>query len=282
MLAYLFPGQGSQVVGMGKELFAEFPDLMQAADEILGYSLKTLCLTSHDPRLHQTQFTQPALFTVNALSYLKKLKDGAPKPDYALGHSLGEYNALLAAEVFDFATGLRLVKKRGELMSRQTQGAMCAIIGLKIDEIKNSLQTMNFPTIALANHNTYLQSVISGFEPDIERAAAEFKKNNSLKVIPLKVSGAFHSSFMAAAEKEFSDYLRQFEFKTAKIPVLANCNAEFYHPAVVKTNLANQISNSVQWVSMIETLLQQENMTFEEIGPGKVLTGLLKHIRLGN
>lgn len=275
MLAYLFPGQGSQTYGMGKDLFAQFPKIMKEADAILGYSLEELCLTQ-DSRLNQTQFTQPALFTVNALSYFKKLQD-SEKPDYVAGHSLGEYNALLAAEVFDYATGLQLVKKRGELMNQEMNGAMSAVIGFKIAEIENFLT--EFSSVAIANHNTYLQSVISGSDENIKLATAALAKNN-ITVIPLKVSGAFHSPLMQPAAEKFTDYLQQFTFNIPKLPVIANVNAEPYHPRVIKTNLANQISHSVRWVYTIETLLQNENITFEEIGPGKVLTGLLKRIQL--
>src|SRR5205823_13876450 len=126
MLAYIFPGQGSQTRGMGGNLFDDFPELTAQADAILGYSIKKLCLEDPNQELNQTQFTQPALFVVNALTFLKKNQ----KPDYVAGHSLGEYNALFAAEVFDFATGLNLVKKRGELMSEAKNGGMAAVIGL--------------------------------------------------------------------------------------------------------------------------------------------------------
>src|SRR6516162_2607290 len=135
MTAFLFPGQGSQRKGMGSTLFEEFQEVTARADEILGYSIKELCL--HDPhqQLGQTQFTQPALYVVNALSYLKKMKDGSKVPTYLAGHSLGEYNALFAAGVFDFETGLRLVKKRGELMSQATGGGMAAVIGFTMAQV---------------------------------------------------------------------------------------------------------------------------------------------------
>jgi malonyl CoA-acyl carrier protein transacylase len=130
MPAYIFPGQGSQAKGMGKELFSQFPEITAKADEILGYSITTLCVEDPDQRLNQTQYTQPALYTVNALFYFNKLRQIGTPPSFVAGHSLGEYNALLAADVFDFGTGLKLVKKRGELMSQASGGAMAAVIGL--------------------------------------------------------------------------------------------------------------------------------------------------------
>ena len=131
MLAYVFPGQGSQVVGMGKDLFDEFKEYVDAADEILGYSIKELCLEDPNGVLGLTQYTQPALYVVNALTYLKEVKTTGVKPDFVAGHSLGEYDALFAAGVFDFATGLKLVQKRGELMSQAKGGGMAAVLGLK-------------------------------------------------------------------------------------------------------------------------------------------------------
>src|ERR1700722_298171 len=130
MTTYMFPGQGSQVRGMGSTLFTEFQDYVQKADHILGYSIEKLCLEDPDNLLNKTEYTQPALFTVSALSYIKKLKETNTAPQYVIGHSLGEYNALFAAEVFDFETGLKLVQKRGALMSKASGGGMAAIVGL--------------------------------------------------------------------------------------------------------------------------------------------------------
>lgn len=138
--AYLFPGQGSQKKGMGEGLFDEFPEMTKKADEILGYSIKELCLTDPRKELNKTQFTQPALYVVNALSFQKKMKEGESEPDFVAGHSLGEYNALHAAEVMSFEEGLKLVKKRGELMSKAENGGMAAILKTPEEEIKNILK----------------------------------------------------------------------------------------------------------------------------------------------
>ena len=142
MLAYVFPGQGSQVVGMGKDLFDEFKEYVDAADEILGYSIKELCLEDPNGVLGLTQYTQPALYVVNALTYLKEVKTTGVKPDFVAGHSLGEYDALFAAGVFDFATGLKLVQKRGELMSQAKGGGMAAVLGLKEEECVIQMQNL--------------------------------------------------------------------------------------------------------------------------------------------
>lgn len=276
MFAYVFPGQGSQMRGMGGDLFDEFSELVKSAETILGYSLKTLCLEDPEQKLNQTQYTQPALYTVNALMYFKKIKETQQKPDFVAGHSLGEYNALLAAEVFDYVTGLKLVKKRGELMSLASGGSMAAIIGLKINEIQDILRENQLSNITIANYNTYTQFVISGTQNEIEQAKSHFK---NAKYIPLKVSGAFHSPLMSSAQKEFAEFLKQFEFATPVIPVLSNLNADIYHPAVIKHNLINQITHSVKWTSIIEYLLKKNNLQIQEIGPGNVLSRLIQQIQ---
>ncbi|MHB1946562.1 MAG: ACP S-malonyltransferase [Gammaproteobacteria bacterium] len=279
MLTYLFPGQGSQSKGMGNGLFSEFPDLIQEADKILGFSIQSLCLDDPDQALNQTQYTQPAIYVVSALSYFKKIRDTQSKPDYVCGHSLGEYNALLAAEVFDFSTGLTLVKKRSELMSQAKEGGMAAILGLSIDDVKQILTQNSHLNLSIANYNSYTQIVISGPKHDIEQAQTIFTKDKSVNFIQLKVSGAFHSPCMQQAKEDFALYLNEFQFAIPTIPVIANLDAQFYHPAVIKENLADQITHAVQWTPIIEYLQAHENMRYEEIGPGKVLTGLLQRIQ---
>ncbi len=281
MLGYLFPGQGSQICGMGNTLFDEFAEISAQADEILGYSIKNLCL--HDPlqQLNQTEYTQPALYIVNAITYFKKLKDTRLKPDYVAGHSLGEYNALLAAEVFDFQTGLQLVKKRGELMSQATNGAMAAIVGLTSMEIKQLLEDNHLTDITIANYNSYKQSVISGIKNDIDQSRQIFEKIKEVSFISLKASGAFHSPYMLSAQQEFAEFLKEFEFSVPTIPVLANIDADFYHPAAMRSNMSQQITHSVRWIDTVEYLLSQSNVVFEEIGPGNVLTGIIRRIKNG-
>lgn len=280
MTTYVFPGQGSQMLGMGGSLFSEFPEIIQLVDDTLGYSIKTLCLEDSFELLHKTEYTQPALYVVNALTYLKKLKDTGKKPDFVAGHSLGEFNALFAADVFDFETGLKLVQKRGDLMSQAKGGGMAAILGLKSHEVQGLLQLHNLMGICIANYNTHTQVVISGPKDDIQEAKTYFEKAGAT-FTPLKVSGAFHSPFMGSAQQRFAEYLRGVTFNSATIPIIANVNAKPYQLDDIYTNLAHQITYPVQWRQSIEYLVSQGETTFEEVGSGKILSGLIHHVLAG-
>lgn len=277
MLAYLFPGQGAQIKGMGATLFEQFSEHTAVADEILGYSIRSLCLDDPNQQLNLTAFTQPALYVVNALMYLKAIED-APKPDYVAGHSLGEYNALFAAGVFDFATGLTLVKKRGELMGEARDGKMAAILGLSLTEVTQTLASHDLSTITIANYNTHQQFVISGPETDINHAQTIFTQCSNATFIPLNVSGAFHSPYMLSAQLAFTEFLDPIQFKTPQIPVISNIDATPYHPAVLKDYLIQQITEPVLWTAIIDYLLTKKGITLKEIGPGKVLSGLIRRI----
>lgn len=279
--AYLFPGQGSQVKGMGNELFANYPNLCQEAETILGYCVKTICLENPENKLNDTRYTQPALYVVNALHYLQILEHKDP-PNFVAGHSLGEYNALLAANVFDFATGLRLVQKRSELMSRAKGGAMAALIGLTYNQVERLLEEYALTTVTIANYNSYRQFVISGLSDDINRAKTLIENQKTAMFIPLKVSGAFHSLHMLEAEREFSEFLSTFKFNFPTLPVLANCNAKIYHPSVISKNLSTHITHPVQWSKIVEYLLERGTTDFQEIGPGNVLSGLVHRIKQGD
>lgn len=282
MRAFMFPGQGSQSRGMGGTLFDEFKEVTRKADQILGYSIEELCLENPRGRLGKTQFTQPAMYVVNALSYLKKRRDSAVTPDYLAGHSLGELNALLAAECFDFETGLQLVRKRGELMSQADEGAMAAILNATREEIETLLRENGLTNIDLANYNTPSQIVISGALDEIRKAESLFKGN--MIYHPLNTSGAFHSRFMTAAGEEFRAYLESFQFAEPKIPVISNVTAQPYQKGALADNLARQISSTVRWCESIQFLLQvardsSAEIQFEEIGTGDVLTKLLRTIK---
>lgn len=267
---------------MGHDCFEAFPDLVREADDILGYSIVDLCLENPDEKLGQTQFTQPALFTVNALMYLQRLQAASDiPPDLAAGHSLGEYNALFSAGVFDFATGLRLVQRRGEIMSRVEGGGMAAVIGLAPDEIDGVLKDAGFSDIDIANLNSPKQTVISGSKPDIEAAQAAFEAAGARMYVVLKVSGAFHSRYMAESAAEFADYLADIDFMPPQFPVIANYSAQPYDNAAVRDHLVKQIDNSVRWTDTIEYLLDQADPQIEEIGPGKVLSSLVRQIQRG-
>lgn len=278
MLAYIFPGQGAQVLGMGKDLLNDFITLEKKASEILGYSLKALCLEDKDKTLHQTQYTQPALFAVNALTYIKQFEETGVDPDYLAGHSLGEYNALFAADVFDFATGIKLVQKRGELMARARNGAMAAVIGSDLNAVI-TLVKAKAPQVDIANFNSDVQLVLSGPKEALAALQKELEQAGC-RYIPLAVSASFHSRYMAEAAQEFRQYLESVAIRPPKIKVISNVRAQPYpaEPGAIRDLLAEQIVSSVRWKDSILYMRQHQVEEFVEMGPGNVLTGLLKNI----
>jgi trans-AT polyketide synthase/acyltransferase/oxidoreductase domain-containing protein len=275
---YLFPGQGSQKKGMGAEVFPRFPDEVAAASAILGYPVAEQCLEDPGGMLVQTQYTQPLLFVVSALMYLARTRDAGIEPALVAGHSVGEFAALFAARVFDFETGLKIVQKRGELMSRATGGGMAAVVGLSPDEIRNVFSSAGHDRVDVANLNSPRQSVLSGMKDDVLAARGAFEGAGA-KFIPLEVSGAFHSRYMAAAQGEFEQFVRGFTFGAPKIPVVANVTARPYEPDAIVQTMTRQITSPVRWVESMQYMLQQPDPQFEELGPGAVLTGLLRQIR---
>lgn len=274
----MFPGQGSQFRGMGHDLFPRYPHLIQQANDILGFSIEKLCLEDPGDDLSKTQFTQVALFVVNALSWQAAFGDSGRLPDAACGHSLGEYSALFAAGVFDFATGLRLVQKRGELMGRQQGGGMAAAIGFDADYIRKILDDFAFDTLDIANYNSPRQVVISGPKRDIEDVAVLFAEVPESRYVVLNVSGAFHSRYMREAGSEFAAFIRTLPFNAPRFPVISNFLARPYTSTDLVTTLTNQISSPVRWVDSIHYLLAQGACDFHEIGPGTTLTRLLYQI----
>lgn len=278
-ITYLFPGQGSQKKGMGESLFEQFPEQTHLADEILGYSIKDICLNDPDNSLTQTQLTQPALFVVSALTFLARKKESGVTPNFVAGHSVGEYAALFAAEVFDFATGLKLVAKRGEIMSKVKNGAMAAIIGMPSNNINDLLQKFGLHTIDIVNFNSKDQTVIAGPEYDIEKAGPIFKEAGVRLFVKLNVSGAFHSRYMNDAAAEFKEIIDQHIFANPKIPVISNLQARPYPSSGISEILSKQINNSVKWYDSMKYILDHGDTVFEEIGPGKVLTSLARQIK---
>jgi malonyl CoA-acyl carrier protein transacylase len=278
-VAFIFPGQGSQFVGMGEGLFERFPDEVAAADAVLGYSIRQLCLEDPGHELNQTKWTQPALFVVNALTYLDYIRRTGTRPTCTAGHSLGEYSALFAAGVFDFITGVRLVKKRGELTSQARGGGMAAVMGLNADGVRRALQDAGLTTIELANLNSPEQLVISGPADDIVRAEHECVSRGAKRYVRLPVSAAFHSTYMSAAAERFSAFLEDFVVSNPRIPVISNVEARPYPEGQIKSLMVRQITSSVRWEETITYLLKQPDLSIEEIGPGRVLTGLLERIR---
>lgn len=275
---FVFPGQGSQRKGMGADLFDKYPKLTEISDSILGYSIKELCIEDSNELLVKTEYTQPALFTVNALMYRNETKVNGRNADYLAGHSLGEVNALYAANVFEFETGLQIVKKRGELMSKSQNGSMAAVIGLDCALIEKIIIDNRISTVNIANYNSPKQTVISGMKDDVELLIPKIEHAGARLVIKLKVSGAFHSCLMKQAQEEFSDYISRFEFNAPQTPVISNFKAKPYDRDMIHETLANQMSNPVRWTESIQYILKLGKAEFREIGPGNVLTGLIRQI----
>jgi malonyl CoA-acyl carrier protein transacylase len=283
MKTYVFPGQGAQAKGMGGALFDEFAELTKVADKVLGYSIKELCLENPRRELNKTQFTQSALYVVNALTYFKQLAETGQKPDFVAGHSLGEFNALLAAECFDFEAGLKLVKRRGELMSQAVDGGMAAILNASKAQIEDILHRNGLSNIDLANYNTPSQIVISGAMDEIEKAQTLFTEGEML-YYPLNTSGAFHSRFMQASSEKYADYLKTFKFAEPTIQVISNVTARPYKTEDIVANLSNQIASPVRWSDSVRYLMRVaaeagETMEFLEIGYGDALTKMIATIR---
>ena len=279
-LVCLFPGQGSQSKGMGAALFDRYPDWTTIAEEVLDFSVRELCVDDPRAELGQTQFTQPALFVVNAMSYRARLDEGKAVPAFVAGHSLGEYNALLAAGVFDFAAGLTLVARRGQIMSQVSGGGMAAVIGMEpaaIQEVLNA--TDEGRRLDVANFNSYDQTVIAGPKDDLAAVKAQFEAAGVRAYIPLNVSAPFHSRYMREAQADFAASLDAVVFQPPQIPVISNVTGKPYDPDLMRQTLSEQIGNSVRWLDSIVYLLGQPDAEFEEVGPGTVLTKLVAQIK---
>ena len=270
--AWVFPGQGSQAVGMGMDLvdFSLAKEKFELAEEILGWSVLDVC-QGDEVTLASTLYTQPCLYVVESI-LVDLLKEKTETPQLVAGHSLGEYVALYAAGVFDFASGLKLVKKRAELMNDADGGKMAALMKFDRDQLNTALE--NTADVVLANDNSAAQVVVSGTPEGVENILSQVKAK---RAIALNVSGAFHSPMMQSAAEQFLAILESVEFKDAEIPVISNVDPT---PATdsqeLKDRLAKQMTSSVRWR---ETMLQlsQEGVTEAiEIGPGKVLCGLIK------
>nr|WP_198648355.1 ACP S-malonyltransferase [Cyanothece sp. BG0011] len=270
--AWVFPGQGSQAVGMGEDLIKTpmGKGRFTEAETILGWSVLDKCL-GDEQELAKTLYTQPCLYVVESI-LIDLLKDQGQKVDLVAGHSLGEYSALYAAEVFDFATGLKLVKRRAELMSEAAGGKMVALMKFDRSGLEEAIAAI--PDVVLANDNSDQQVVISGTPEAVDQLTSQVK---SKRAIPLKVSGAFHSPMMAQAAAKFNELLEEATFTDAKIPVLSNVEPTPSTSAtILKERLTQQMTGSVRWREIMLALPQQDITRVLEVGPGKVLAGLIK------
>ncbi|MEV6167704.1 acyltransferase domain-containing protein [Streptomyces sp. NPDC051954] len=279
-IALLFPGQGTQHIGMGKDLFTRFPGLTELAEEILGYSLRRLCLEDPDGVLGHTRFTQPAVYTVNALAYRQHVLDGSTHADVLLGHSLGEYNALEAAGVFDFPTGLRLVAERARLMDA-TPGGMVAVSGIDIARLTETLCPLASPSLHIAVLNTPHQVVLAGPEGALLQAVPRLRDAGARAVTPLKVSGPFHTPYMSRAAEEFATTLMAVpHWHEPAVPVIANHTARPHGIPRIVTDLTRQIDHPVLWAPSVELVLDGDpDTTFTEIGGTTTLLSLVRQIR---
>jgi len=285
-VAYVFPGQGSQWVGMGRDLYDNFDSakaIFDQADEVLGFPLSQLCFDGPEDELRQTINAQPALATVSFACFetAHDVSDGngLPPPAFVAGHSLGEYTALAAARVLDFATTVYLARERGRLMYEaglRKPGGMVAIIGLdeaSVAEICRETDTQ------IANINCPGQLVISGAKEELTKAADLAKARGAHRIIPLQVSGAFHTPLMQSAVDGMSEILATVSFREPLIPIIANTVAQPMTTAEqMKEELLRQLCNSIQWQRSIEYMVDDGVSTFIEIGPGRVLSGLIKRI----
>ena len=282
-VAYVFPGQGSQWVGMGHDLYVNLPEakaVFEEADSILGFALSGLCFEGPEDVLRQTVNAQPAIMTVS-VAYLRtspQLQD-RPQPSFLAGHSLGEYTALVAAGSLSFADALRLARERGRLMQEagnQTSGGMLAVIGLDEATVQSVCQATG---TEIANINCPGQIAISGPSQVLDKAAQLAKEKGAQRVIPLPVSGAFHSRLMQPAADGMAQAVSNLQFQDAVIPIVANTTAQpMTSGNALKAELLSQLCHSVLWQKSVEWMIKEGALEFVEIGPGQVLTGLIKRI----
>lgn len=285
-IAFLFPGQGSQTVGMGKALAesdSTIMEIFERADETLNFKLSNIIFEGPQEELTLTTNAQPALLTTS-IAILQYFKKSGINPDFVAGHSLGEYSALVAAGAFSFEEGVRAVRKRGEYMEEAVpngEGTMAAVLGLDretLTEVTASVTAAGH-TVQLANLNCPGQIVISGSKQGVELAGQKAKEKGAKRVIPLEVSGPFHSVLMKPAAEKFQSVLNEMSIKDAKVPVISNVTANPMTAASeIKEKLIEQLYSPVLWEDSVRKMIELGVDTFIEMGPGKVLTGLVKKV----
>ncbi|WP_319637646.1 ACP S-malonyltransferase [Streptomyces milbemycinicus] len=283
-IAFLFPGQGSQVPGMGKDFAREYAESVRAyyasADEILGLPLSRLCFEGSEEELGDTAVTQPGVF-LTSLAVSAVLREHGIRPGVVAGHSLGEYPALVHAGVLAWEDALRLVRRRGELMAgvnRRTPGRMAAVLGLPAERIRDLCEESSRSTgesVAVANYNAPTQTVVSGTVAGVEAVTVAARAAGATHVAQLKVGAPFHSLLMKDIEEEFAAHLEAVPFATPVIPVIANATATYVHTGEeARQSLRRQLSSPVHWSQTLELLVKEDVDALVEVGPGRVLTNI--------
>jgi [acyl-carrier-protein] S-malonyltransferase len=284
-LAFLFPGQASQYPGMGKELAESYPAarcVFDEADKVLGFSLSELCFNGSEEALKLTANTQPAILTVSVAAY-RVLEAKGVRPDFVAGHSLGEYSALVAAGALEFADAVRLVRRRGEYMQTAVPegvGAMAAILGLAPAQVTEICRkASNGQVVSPANLNSPEQTVISGNAEAVKRAVEMASAGGAKRAVMLAVSAPFHSALMAPAGERLQGDLKAVAFHPLRVPLVTNADAEIISNGdEARESLIRQVTLPVRWEESVRVLVDEGVNTFVEVGPGRVLTGLLRQI----
>ncbi|MBA2619789.1 MAG: ACP S-malonyltransferase [Acidobacteria bacterium] len=285
-IAYVFPGQGSQSVGMGKDLYDNFPaakQVFEEADDALRFSLSEMCFTGREADLQLTANTQPAILTVSIAAFRSIEAENFPLPDFVAGHSLGEYSALVAANALSFSDAVKTVRKRGTYMQEAVPngaGAMAAILGLPLETVEIACADAAQNEICSpANINSPAQIVIAGNTAAVDRACELLKERGAKRAIKLNVSAPFHCDLMLAAQERLAKDLRKINFSDLKFPIIENVSAEANAKGErVGIALTEQVSKPVRWADSIENLINEGVGTFVEVGAGKVLSGLVRQI----
>lgn len=283
-IAFVFPGQGAQKINMGRSLYAICPtcgSIMDRAVKILGFDLNRLCLEGPEEDLSQTENTQPALFTVSAMALEAFRAKTDIKPDFVAGHSLGEFSALYAAGALSFEDTLRIVRKRGEYMARAKGGVMAAVLGLGTAAVERiCYEVSNAPNwLKPANYNGYKQIVVAGTKTALEIAIPLLKQMGAKKIIPLKVSGAFHTPYVQSAADKLAVDLDELPSNEIQVPLINNVDAKIISNIKDAIDgLKRQVVGAVRWTDVMCLLLENGVKTVVEFGPGKTLTGLFKRI----
>lgn len=285
-LAYIFPGQGSQTVGMGKDLYDNFAvsrEVFEEANDALGFSLSEMCFSGTAEALALTANTQPTILTTSIAAFRAMEAEGFPIPEFVAGHSLGEYSALVAAGGMSFADAVKTVRKRGTYMQEAVPvgvGAMAAILGLPLETVEVACEdAAEGEVCSPANINSPAQIVIAGSADAVDRAIEILKERGAKRAIKLNVSAPFHCDLMFPAQEKLAKDLAQIEFKNLQFPIIENVTAEANtHGERVRMALTEQVSSPVRWAQSVENLIVQEVTTFVEVGAGKVLSGLVRQI----